>query len=373
VINYVARSKQKLVFDNLSQDPRYSTDKYIQKNQPKSAVCFPILSKGKLSAIIYLENNLLEGAFTSARLEVLNMLSTQIAISVENTELYEHLEEKVKQRTTALQQAHRKLEINLQALEESHKKINDSVDCARRIQEAVLPGPEILEKLLPQHFILYRPCSVVSGDFYWIKKVDHKIIAAAADCTGHGVPGALVSMLGMAFLNEIVPKLAGQSQLSADNILNQLRNEVKIALQQKGKPSEQKEGMDIALCIIDPLNQQLQYAGAHNPLYIIRDDQLVEVKADRMQIGISRKEQSFTKHDIPYQNKDMIYLFTDGFADQNSEKGEEKFTKKRFKKLLIEINKDSMSIQKEIMNRRLEEWKGNLPQRDDVLIIGIRL
>jgi serine phosphatase RsbU (regulator of sigma subunit) len=373
VINYVARSKQKLVFDNISKDPNYSTDHYIQKNQTKSVVCFPILSKGELSAIIYLENNLVEGAFTPARLEILNMLSAQIAISVENTRLYENLEEKVKQRTIALQKAHQQLEKNHQALEESHKKISDSVNYASRIQNAVLPGQETLATLLPQHFILYRPCAGVSGDFYWVRLINQKIIAAAADCTGHGVPGALVSMLGTALLNEIVPYLAAQFQFTPGNILDELRTEVKTALKQIGQISDQKEGMDISLCIIDPLNKQLQYAGAYHPLYLIRDNQLTEVKGDKMPIGIHRKEQPFTSHNIPFQKGDMIYLFSDGFVDQFSEKKKEKFMRRNFKKLLIEINQEPVSKQKEQLISRLEEWKGNLAQVDDILIFGIRL
>lgn len=373
VINYVAHSKQKLVFDNISKDTTYSTDHYIQKHQSKSAVCFPILSKGELAAIIYLENNLVEGAFTPARLEILNMLSAQIAISVENTRLYENLEEKVKQRTIALRQAHQQLEKNHQALEESHKKMNDSVNYASRIQNAVLPGQETLAKLLPQHFILYRPCAGVSGDFYWVRQIGQKIIAVAADCTGHGVPGALVSMLGTAFLNDIVPHLAAQSQLTAGKILDELRTKVKIALKQIGQISDQKEGMDIALCIIDLDKKQLQYAGAHHPLYLIRDNQLTEVKGDKMPIGIHRKEQPFTSHDILFQKGDMIYLFSDGYVDQFSEKKKEKFMRRNFKKLLIEINQEPLSRQKEILIKRFEEWKGDLPQVDDILIFGIRL
>jgi len=373
LINYVARSKQVSVFDNLSRDTHCAADDYVRKNKPQSVVCVHILSKGELFAIIYLENNLVEGAFTPVRLEVVNMLAAQIAISIENSQFYEQLEEKVRQRTIALQQAHEQLEKNHQTLEESHKKISDSVNYASRIQEAVLPSPEVLSKLLPRHFILYRPCSVVSGDFYWTKQVEHRIIAAAADCTGHGVPGALISMLGMAFLNEIVSQSAAHSKLTAADILDQLRSEIKLALKQKGELSDQKEGMDIALCIIDPVRKTLQYAGAHNPLYIIKDRQLIEVKADRMQIGISRKEQSFTNHDLSYEDGDMIYLFSDGYADQNNKDGEIKFTKKRLKELFLEIHQEPLSRQKEILNARFEDWKGNITQRDDVLILGIRL
>ncbi len=373
VINYVARSKQQLVFDNVSKNTNYSTDNYIQEHQPKSAVCCPVLRKGELSFIIYLENNLVEGAFTPARLEVLKMLSTQIAISVENAELYENLEEKVRQRTIALQKAHQELEKNHKELEKSHKAINESVKCASRIQNAALPAPENISEFLPLHFIFYRPCSVVSGDFYWIKQVEHKIIVTAADCTGHGVPGALVSMLGMAFLNEIVPQLAAQSQLEPSNILNELRTKMKTALKQRGEKKEQKEGMDVALCIIDPINKQLQYSGANNPLYLIRDNQLTEVKADRMPIGVHRKERPFTGHDMPFQSGDMIYLFSDGYYDQNSEQGSKTFSKTRFSQLLIEINQKPMPEQKEILTRQFEEWKGNFPQRDDIVIVGIRL
>lgn len=365
VTNYVIHSKQLVVFDNISKDINYSQDSYIKKNQPKSVVCSPILRKGALSSIIYLENNLVEGAFTPARLEILNMLSTQIAISIENAELYENLEETVKKRTIELEKTNNKLE-------ESHKKIIDSVNYASRIQKAVLPNPENIAKFFPDHFLLNRPHSVVSGDFYWIKQIDNKIVVAVADCTGHGIPGALVSMLGMAFLNEIVPLLTLQSQLKAGDILNELRSKTKKALKQSGKLSDQQEGMDISLCIIDPVNSQLQYAGAYNPLYLIRDNQLIEIKGNRMPIGIHQKEKPFTTHDIQFKHKDIIYLFTDGFTDQLNEKGLKKFNKKRFKSLLVKINQEPMAKQKKLLIKQFEEWKGSFPQVDDILIFGIR-
>ena len=373
VIYYVANSMQCLVSDFISKDPDYFTDIYILANQSKSVVCFPVLSKGELIALIYLENNLVEGAFSPARLEVLNMLSSQIAISVENTQLYETLEEKVRQRTVALEKANMELEMNHQALAESHKKINDSINYASRIQDAVLPSRETLDKLLPGHFIIYKPCSVVSGDFYWVKQVNNMVIVAASDCTGHGVPGALVSMLGMAFLNEIVPQLALQSKLCAANILDELRKKVKIAIKQRGEIMEQKEGMDIALCIIDLANNKLQYAGAHNPIYIVNEKRLTEIKADKMPIGISRRELPFKNHEISFKSGSMVYLFSDGYADQNSEKSGDKFTRKKFKHLLVEISGESMSVQKELLEKRFDEWKGNAPLRDDILVFGIRL
>jgi serine phosphatase RsbU (regulator of sigma subunit) len=148
---------------------------------------------------------------------------------------------------------------------------------------------------------------------------------------------------------------------------------VKIALKQTGKPGEQKEGMDIALCILEPTNNQLHYAGAYNPLYIIRDRQLLEIEADRMPIGIHRRERPFSSHDLPFQRGDMLYLFTDGFVDQAGEQGIGGFSKKRFQQLLLDIHHEPVSKQKELLLRRFEEWKGNFPQTDDMLIVGIRL
>lgn len=374
VINFVANDNTPLVFDNLSRDATFGHDPYILDHQPKSVACLPISKHGIISLIIYLEHGQVEGTFTPARMEVLNMLSAQIAISVENTELVENLEEKVKQRTEALRETHRQLERNHRDLEESHRKINDSVNYASRIQEAVLPSRETFSEFFPNHFLIYWPCSTVSGDFYWIKQVGKQIMVAAADCTGHGVPGAFVSMLGMAFLNEIVLQLA-MIEMTAAEILELLRNQVKTALGQKDARHQQKEGLDIALCIIDPQKQELQYAGAYNPLYLIRDGDLTEIKADRMPIGIYRKEKPFTNHQITYRKDDMLYLFSDGYPDQNGddEDGEAKFTKKRFKDLLIDISSQPVTQQELILTRRFDQFKGSQPQRDDVLVIGIRL
>lgn len=373
LVYYVAHSHRQLVFDNISKEPQYANDPYIREYRPRSVVCFPILRKGELSAIIYLENNLVEGAFTPARLEVLNMLSAQIVISMENTRLYENLEEKVRQRTAALQEAHKQLEFNHNALEESHTQINDSVNYASRIQNAVLPRPEFLSNIFPTYFVIYLPRAAVSGDFYWVRHLNEKIIVAAADCTGHGVPGALVSMLGIAFLNEIVPQLAVQSPIDAGSILNELRNKVKITLQQRGMHSEQKEGMDIALCIVDPQKQLLQFSGAYNPIYIIHNNQLLDIKGDRMPIGVYRKERPFTNHEFKYQPGDTFYLFSDGFVHQDGEGDKGAFSKRRFKNLLLEISKEPMEVQKELLLKHFHLWKGNRPQLDDVMVLGIRL
>ncbi|MBU8893680.1 MAG: tetratricopeptide repeat protein [Bacteroidales bacterium] len=251
------------------------------------------------------------------------------------------------------------------------KQITDSIEYASRIQTAVLPPGEYISKLIPEHFILYKPRDIVSGDFYWITHKDEKIVIAAVDCTGHGVPGAFMSMLGFAFLNEIVNK---NTELKASTILNQLRDYVKESLHQTGKDDETKDGMDIALCIIDPENLRLQYSGAYNPLYLIRNDNFISLKADRMPIGIHIIEkESFTNHEIDIQTGDVVYIFTDGYIDQFGGPDVRKFKLLPFKEMLIRIKDMPMDEQKKVLEDEFYKWKGNYEQIDDVLVMGIRI
>ncbi|MEA3316534.1 MAG: tetratricopeptide repeat protein, partial [Bacteroidota bacterium] len=258
-----------------------------------------------------------------------------------------------------------------QLLAYQKKQITDSIEYASRIQTAILPPGDFISKLIPQHFILFKPRDVVSGDFYWLTHKNNKMIVAAIDCTGHGVPGAFMSMLGFAFLNEIVNK---DEELQANAILNQLRNYVKESLHQTGKYGETKDGMDAALCIIDKQNLELQFSGAYNPLYLIRNEKLQQIKGDRMPIGIHVFEkESFTNHRIKLNKNDLIYLFTDGYTDQFGGPNMKKFHNTPFKNLLVSIHQKSMKEQKEILERNYYEWKGNHEQIDDILIIGIRI
>ncbi len=282
------------------------------------------------------------------------------------------------------------------------QEITDSILYARRIQTAILPPESYINESLHQHFILNKPRDIVSGDFLWITQKDSKILVAVADCTGHGVPGAFMSMLGVAFLNEIVNK---KEVFQANEILNQLRENVMISLHQTGKMGEAKDGMDIALSILDTTTNKLQYSGANNPLYIVRNNEksplikggvlaggsqgdvspkttnlpeLIEIKADKMPIGIQTIEKisdltSFTNHEIKLEKGDTIYLFSDGYSDQfGGEKGK-KFKYKKYKQLLVDIHDKPMDEQKEILDKTIEEWKGNLEQVDDILVMGIRI
>lgn len=262
-------------------------------------------------------------------------------------------------------------------LEQKSTEIMDSIEYAKRLQTAIFPSGDLIKTMLPERFILYKPKNIVSGDFYWINKYRKKIIIVAADCTGHGVPGALMSMLGVAFLNEIVSKM---QKLQANLILNKLREKVKKALQQKGNAKEQQDGMDIALCIYDSSNNTIQFSGAKNSIYIIRNNQLKEYKGDKMPIGIYLIENDFTNHVIDVQKGDMIYMTSDGYTDQFGGESGKKFLSKKFKELLLEISNLNLKKQNHILNETIENWKSHIntlgepyEQTDDIMVIGIRI
>ncbi|KPK85054.1 MAG: hypothetical protein AMS27_08440 [Bacteroides sp. SM23_62_1] len=250
------------------------------------------------------------------------------------------------------------------------QEITDSIHYASRIQNALLPPEKLLSKL-SDHFILYKPRDIVSGDYYWMTQKDGKTVVLAADCTGHGVPGAFMSMLGISFMNEIVNK---SDMTQPNEILNKLRDNVVNSLHQTGEEGEAQDGMDLALCVINNNKSKLQYAGAYNPLFLIRDDELIEYKPDKMPIGIYKEKQdSFTNHEIEIQDGDAMYMFSDGYVDQFGGPGAKKFMAKRFKELLLSIYKKPMNEQKTILDTTLEEWKGGIDQIDDILVMGFRI
>ena len=256
------------------------------------------------------------------------------------------------------------------------KEITDSIIYAKRIQEAILPSEKYLKKILPEHFIFFKPRDIVSGDFYWIEKIENIIVIVAADCTGHGVPGAFMSMLGASLLNELV--LYNKIE-DVGEILNKLRARIKQSLHQRGKDNEATDGMDISLYIINTDTYELQFSGAFNSLYIYQNDieaennEPVVLKADRQPIAIYVREHPFNTHRYQLQKNNTIYCFSDGYTDQFGNHGIDKFKLRRFKKLLSEIQEKSMQEQKEIIDARFYEWKGKTEQLDDVLVIGLRV
>lgn len=249
--------------------------------------------------------------------------------------------------------------------------IDSSIQYASRIQNAVLPSQTSLSTCFADSFIFFKPRDVVSGDFYWIKSFEEKTIIVAADCTGHGVPGAFMSMLGIALLNEIVNRNA---VLEAGQILTLLRENLKTTLAQNNSSNAAKDGMDMALCIVNHRNNHMQYAGAYNSIYLIRNSELIEYKADKMPIGAHIKENPyFTNSDIQLNTNDSVYMLSDGYPDQFGGVYNMKFGKKAFKKNILEHTHLPMSQQKEILEKTFNDWKGDFEQIDDVLVMAFKV
>ena len=257
-----------------------------------------------------------------------------------------------------------------------NKKVTDSIQYASKIQNAVLPPQTLMSKYLKVHFIIYYPKNIVSGDFYWMKEIDNLLVIAVADCTGHGVPGAFMSMLGIAFLNDIINKMEVTDNawsLHTDDILNHLRKNVIESLHQESMDTENKDGMDIALCIIDFKQNKLEFSGAHNPMCIFRNGELIFIEGDRLPVGMHPKmNKTFTRQEIRLEKNDMIYLYSDGYADQFGGKDKIKFTSGNLKKTLAEIQDKPSVQQKELLMRKHHEWRGEIEQLDDITVIGFR-
>ena len=261
-----------------------------------------------------------------------------------------------------------------------NEQILDSIRYAERIQSAILPPEQHLAAYLREHFILFKPRDIVSGDFYWSSLKNGKLLIAAADCTGHGVPGAFLSMLGISSMNEIVNR---KENLNAREILENLRSIIIQSLHQEGIRGEARDGIEIAMCIIDPVKLSLEFAGANRPLYLVRpkdgkpadaSPEVIRYPGDRMPIGIYEQENTpFTNHVIKLKKNDSIYLFSDGYVDQLGGPDRKTYRVIRFRELLKGIQDKSMEEQKQLLLEEHESWKGKVEQIDDILVVGIRL
>jgi serine phosphatase RsbU (regulator of sigma subunit)/tetratricopeptide (TPR) repeat protein len=319
--------KKECMINSLEKDKALSEQKFTQeKNFKIFLVCFCIMIAG--FAFILLRGNL-----------------------------------EKKKANDALSHAYKEIEVK-------NKDITDSISYSKRIQEACLPPKEMKYELFPDSFILSKPKDIVSGDFYWFTEKNGKRLIAVCDCTGHGVPGALMSMIGNNFLNQIVNE---KGITDVAEILNALHLEVRKALKQHEHP-ESRDGMDIALIGFNS-ETEIEYAGAHRPLWIIKSNVLQEIKPDRYSIGglQTENERIFKKINISFSKEDTIYLFSDGYTDQFGGTNGKKFTTKNFKDLLMNIHTDPMPMQEAVIDQTIEKWKGNREQVDDILVIGIRV
>jgi sigma-B regulation protein RsbU (phosphoserine phosphatase) len=252
-------------------------------------------------------------------------------------------------------------------IEEKNKDILDSIQYAQRIQLALLPSRSNLQLLFPNSFLYFQPKDIVSGDFYWIFQNENHRFVAVGDCTGHGVPGALMSVLGINLLDEIV---GNKRVFNPSEILNELRSGIIAAFDKEGKSSEYKDGMDISILRIDLNTSSYVFAAANNSVYHISGTELEERRADRQAVGYSHEPKPFVEQEFSYQKGDVLVLFTDGFADQFGGSKNKKFRYKPFKELLTNQPTETME---NVLSTSFQNWKGNLEQVDDVCVLGIRL
>jgi serine phosphatase RsbU (regulator of sigma subunit) len=292
----------------------------------------------------------------------------QLAENLEH--INQNLEQKVQERAKAIWERNKRLRDQNKEIQAQKDIITDSITYAKRIQQAVLPSGNIFAGHLRDHFILYMPKDIVSGDFYWFSTKENKVIIVAADCTGHGVPGAFMSMLGMAFLTEI--SQSKHVHTPAD-ILDLLREKVKQSLHQYDKDCESKDGMDMALCMYDPETKIMEFAGAYSPLYLIRDNEILIHKGDKQPIAVHQKEVQFTNREIKIEPNDRFYVFSDGYMDQMHGNTYKKFNVKNFKELLLKVHREPMEKQREKLLKTIKQWRADGPQIDDILVIGFQL
>ncbi len=280
------------------------------------------------------------------------------------------LEMKVKERTEEVVLQKDKVEKASREVNELLKNVTDSIRYARRLQDSILPPVRRMRELMPESFVFYQPKDIVSGDFYWVEKLDEKITFAAVDCTGHGVPGAFMSLIGHNGLNQAM-KEKGRSRPS--EVLRELNSIAYAALNNGQEEGRMHDGMDMALCSYDPTRMVLEYAGANSPLYVVRNGEVLKFSPDKRPIGgIELPGQQFTDHRIKLEQGDMVYLFSDGYADQFGGAQGKKYMYRRFRELLVEISRYPTEQQSSMLEQAFNGWRGGYEQVDDILVIGMR-
>lgn len=281
------------------------------------------------------------------------------------------LEAKVIERTEEVVRQKEEIEIQNQKLEILYKHITDSIRYAKRLQDAILPPPSFVNRLLKESFILFKPKDIVSGDFYWMFEKNNRIYIAIVDCTGHGVPGAFMSIVGNNMLNQIVKE---HDNLNAGQMLDEMNNIAGKTINQNSEEGAVRDGMDMTLCIYDPVTRMVDMAGANNPLYLYRNGELKEYKADKLPIGfVEGKARQFTNHSIQLEVGDTIYMFSDGYADQFGGPKGKKFMVGQFRTFLTQIHTLPLAEQYRTLDATIEQWRGNLEQVDDILVMGFRV
>ncbi|MBK9284147.1 MAG: GAF domain-containing protein [Sphingobacteriaceae bacterium] len=357
--------KEIVINDHMVEYVKYTKNfnKSIVGETPDSLVYLPLFTKekkiGVLTAQCFTKN-----AYQDYHVNILRNMALSIAIALDNANLYENLEHKVQERTVEVQK-------QKAIIEEKNKDITDSIRYAKKIQQAVAPNTEEFNKNFKEAFILYKPKDIVSGDFYWFDHFSNNTtVFSAADCTGHGVPGAFMSLI----CGDIMYKVINDQQV--DNPAQALSaiDQKLVQLIKKSSEASANDGMDLALCTYHKNENKLYYSGAQRPLLLIRNNELIEFKPSKFSIGgHSTEGKKFELHEIDVLPGDCFYLLTDGYVDQFGGDNGKKFKFKNFKELVLSISKLPMQEQRNILNETFEAWKGSLEQIDDVCVMGIRV
>jgi serine phosphatase RsbU (regulator of sigma subunit) len=316
--------------------------------------------------------NLSERAEVTGSTEIVTLSMRFNKMISELEELYNDLEQKVRDRTAEVVAQKVEIEAQRDLLAEQQKHILDSIQYSKRLQNAILPTNDFIHELFPESFVLYMPKDIISGDFYWFHHDEKRHYFSAIDCTGHGVPGALVSMVGQNWLNYAVKDLRLEKP---SDILDALNDGVMSTFKERDDDTSVKDGMDIALCCIDYEKMKLQFAGAYNPVIVISDGEATQIKGDKFPIGAFFRgtKGKFLNHEIEVKKGDIVYVFSDGYADQFGEESGFKFLTKRFRQLLFDIHQKPMKEQKNILETTIHEWMGSLEQLDDITVVGIKV
>ena len=365
IVRYVLRTETDMVISDSKKESSFARDPYIVKNRPKSVLCIPVKYHGNLTGVLYMENNQVSGAFTQDRIEVLQVLTSQAAISIENAKLYSDLEQRVKDRTADLNES-------LKEVESANRKVTDSINYARRIQNSMLPAPELLKGHFSDSFVLWRPRDIVGGDFYYIDFVEGNILIAVVDCTGHGVPGAFMSIISLMGLRRIIVE-EGVHQPS--EILKRMNATIKTLLHKETEYTQSNDGLDASICLVKLNEGVLDYSGTKMSMLYIQDNQPIFIKGDNHSIGDKRSDLTFefTSHSIPLNSGNAFYLFTDGFTDQTGGDNNMMFGKKRFQKLLWDNHQRPFDEQRQILIDTLKNYRGDQDRKDDVTVIGFKI
>ncbi|MES2566189.1 MAG: SpoIIE family protein phosphatase [Bacteroidota bacterium] len=363
IVGTVAQMQQGEIISDTSQDPRYIFD----NNMGLSEIAVPIIHNNKTIGVIdseHPERNFFPKDDLDVLTTIASMTATKLVQAYYDKQIAEHqanLEFLVEAKT-------KELSIALTELKSQTLEITDSINYAKRIQKAILRNPASIKDVLPDSFFLYKPKDIIGGDFYLVEKIEDKIIIAVADCTGHGVPGSIVSVVCGNSLKRAIRKIGLNN---AARVLEQTREYVIETFE--GSDENIKDGMDVALCIFDTISGILNYTGANISLHYLQNGMINEIKSDKQPVGNHVIKLPFTNHLVQLHKNDRVYLFTDGLPDQFGGPKGKKFKYKQLRELIQSSEKMSLSKQEELISQTFENWKGGLMQVDDICVVGIKL